>query len=318
MEIITEKDFQNKMDAEVAPILKKYRYSGYFSPDGKGNLYYERYMQGQAEKVIVMVHGFTESAEKYTEMIYYFFQDGYQVYIVDIRGHGRSVRENNDLSLVHIDNYERYITDLEYFVERIIKKEAPNIPIYLYGHSMGGGISAAFLEKNPDVFKKAILSSPMIRPATGSVPFSIACMIATIQVRRGKGKKYVVGQHEFCADETFENSASTSRERYEYYYRKKLKEKLFQTNGASYSWLREAARLSKFVLKKENCRKIHTEVLLFQAQQDDYVDRKAQERFVKQARNIQSVTMAGTKHEIYMSQDETMRTYIEQILAFLR
>lgn len=317
MEIIAEKDYSSRMETLVCPVLKKYKDSGYFNPDGTGKIYYESYLRERAVGVVLIVHGFTESAEKYPEMIYYFFQAGYTIYIPDIRGHGRSARFDDDLSMVHIDRYEHYISDLEYLIKEIIKKENPHLPIYLYGHSMGGGICAALLEKQPDMFAKAILSSPMIRPLTGRIPFFAARLIAGLFSGLGRGKCYIPGQHGFRGDERFEDSAAVSRERYEYYYRKKLKEKLFQTSGASYGWLREAAGLSAYIMKKKNCRKIRAKVLLFQAQQDDYVDRRMQSRFAKQAEDVRLLMLEGTKHEIYMSHDDTMQEYIERILTFL-
>lgn len=316
MEIIAEKGYRDRMEKAVVPFLKECRYCGFFSLDGQGDIYYERYLTERAVGVVVMVHGFSESAEKYVEMIYYFLQAGYQVYIMDVRGHGRSARSREDLSIVHIDCFERYLSDLEYLAAEIAAKENPELPLYLYGHSMGGGIAAAFLEKNPGVFRKAVLSSPMIRPLTGGIPFSVAYGIAAIQCRLGKGGCYVVGHHAFSGDETFEGSASVSEERYGYYARKRQSEKKFQTNGASYSWLREAARLSKYVLKKANCRKITAGVLVFQAEREEYVDKMAQETFVSRVENARLVPMAGTKHEIYMSGDGCMRLYLGEILAF--
>lgn len=317
MEIISEKDYQRRMDEEVVPVLERQRQSGWFHPEGTGRLYYERYGGRSGKGAVVIVHGFSESAEKYVELIYYFLQAGYRVYIYDQRGHGRSARAVEDLSLVHIDDYEQYLTDLACFAEKIVRKENEKLPLYLYGHSMGGGIGAAFLEQHPDVFRKAILSSPMIRPLTGEVPFGAAYLIAKAQARAGKGGQYVAGQHGFRADETFEDSAATSRQRYEYYYQKKQREKLFQTNGASYSWLKEAARMSKDVLKKGNCRKIRTEILLFQAGQDDFVEPGAQERFVSQVESARLIPVAGAKHEIYMGTDQVVQVYMEQILEFL-
>ena len=264
----------------------------------------------------MIVHGFSESAEKYVEMIYYFLQAEYQVYVCDVRGHGRSVRAVEDLSMIHIDHYEQYLSDLEYFVENIVRKEDQTFPVYLYAHSMGGGIGAAFLEQYPEVFSKAVLSSPMIRPQTGAVPFGAARFIAKTQVRAGKGRQYVMGQHGFRADETFENSAATSRARYDYYYQKKCAEKLFHTSGASYGWLCEAARLSGDILKKANCRKIQTPILLFQAEEDGFVDGKAQEKFARQVEAVRLERVIGAKHEIYMGMDHVLQTYMEQILEF--
>lgn len=178
-------------------------------------------------------------------------------------------------------------------------------------------MSAALLEKRPELFRKAILSSPMLRPKTGNIPFAIAYRVAALQVWLGQGKTYVAGHHEFRRNETFENSAATSKARYEFYYQERLKESLFQTSGASYGWLWEAAKLSKDVRKGSNCKRIHTKILLFQAQQDDYVDEKSQRRFARRARDVKLLVVKGTKHEIYMSDDETMRKYLGCIFTFL-
>lgn len=318
MELISEKGYRSSMDGEVVPFLQKDRYSGRFCSDGDEGLYYERYGGRSADGVVVIVHGFSESAEKYVEMIYYFRQAGYRVYLFDLRGHGRSARAVEDLSMVHIGRYEQYLSDLEYFVERIVRKENQGLPVFLYAHSMGGGIGAAFLEKHPETFSRAVLSSPMIRPQTGQVPFGAARLIAWVQVRAGKGKQYVAGHHGFRADETFEDSAATSQARYDYYYQKKCRERLFQTSGASYGWLSQAARMSCDMLKKANCRRIHTRILLFQAGEDGFVDGKAQERFVRQTEGAALVRIAGAKHEIYMGTDESMAAYVRQVLDFFR
>lgn len=318
MEMITEHTYRSRMDEAVMPFLEKCRNSGFFKPDGTGNIYFESYSAAQANAVVVLVHGFSESAEKYVEMIYYFLQAGYRVYIPELRGHGRSVRATEDLSMVHIRRYEQYLEDLLYFTENIIKKENPGMPYYLYAHSMGGGVGAAFLEKNPDVFQKAVLSSPMIRPLTGQVPFGAAYAIARLMAGVGKGMRYAAGQHAFRGDETFEGSAAVSRIRYEYYREKRIKEKLFQTSGASYTWLREAARMSADVLKKKNCRKIRAKVLVFRALQDDLVSGAAQEKFVRQVSGARLISVAETKHEIYMATDKVLQAYVSQILDFLQ
>lgn len=318
MEIISETDYQSRMGKEVVPFLKSRQYCGFFHPNDQGEIYYESYRQEDARGVVVMLHGFSESAEKYVEMIYYFLQAGYQVYIMDLRGHGRSVRSQADLSLVYIDRYEQYLTDLEYLATKVIAKEDRQLPFHLYAHSMGGGIGAAFLERNPEIFQNAVLSSPMIKPLTGGIPIAITRGIAGVQTALGKGKRYVPGHHPFRGDETFEDSAATSLKRYEYYAQKRQKEEKFQTCGASYSWLREAARLSNYILKKENCRKISRKILVFQAEQDDYVDNAAQELFVSRTKEARLVPMAGTKHEIYMGNDAHMQRYVDEIIAFFR
>lgn len=316
-EVFGEKEFRQKM-AEASLRLKEQRKTGWLEPKGGGKLYYESYQSPQASGVIVMVHGFTESAEKYQELVWYFVQGGFQVYLLDMRGHGRSARDTGgDLSLVHIDRYETYLEDVEALAE-LAKAENPALPLYLYGHSMGGGVSAALLERRPELFGKAVLSSPMIKPLTGGIPFFAARLIAGLMICVGKGKSYVQGQHGFQDNETFEESAATCRERYEYYAEKRSGEALFQNSGASYSWLYQAAKLSSFVLRPENCGKIKADILLFQADQESFVDKEAQNLFAERTPKTKLVFLPGTKHEIYMSDSSTVNAYLQQILSFFR
>ena len=53
-----------------------------------------------------------EFAEKYNEVAYRFLQEGYSVYVPEHRGHGYSGREVDDPELVHVQSYDRYVTDL--------------------------------------------------------------------------------------------------------------------------------------------------------------------------------------------------------------
>ena len=46
----------------------------------------------------------------------------------------------------------------------------PDAPLFLFGHSMGGCVSALFLEKYPDTFKAAVLTSPMLKMLFGTMP----------------------------------------------------------------------------------------------------------------------------------------------------
>lgn len=316
-DVIPQSRYDETMAETVIPFLQKTGSSGTFDRDQSGNMYYERYCPEQPVGVVVMVHGFTENAEKYREMVYYFVRAGYAVYIYDQRGHGRSVRTQQDLSLVHIEHYEEYLDDLAYIAD-MAAKEHPGLPLYLYAHSMGGGIGAAFLERRPEVFRKAVLTSPMIRPQTAGIPFCIARLIAIIMTGLGRGTKYVIGQRPFQNNETFEASAASCKERFEYYNRKRSKEKLFQNNGGSYRWLREATALSASVLKEKNCRKIRADVLVFQAQDEAFVDNAAMDLFAQRVDRIKLVKTTGTKHEIYLSSDAVMRDYVGEILEFLK
>ena len=101
-------------------------------------------------------HGFSEFAEKYNEVIYYFLQHGCSVYILEHRGHGYSEREVSDDQKVYIRDFEDYIKDLDCFMKKMnYRMERHRI---LFAHSMGGAVAARYIEEHPKVFERAILS----------------------------------------------------------------------------------------------------------------------------------------------------------------
>ncbi|MCD7765157.1 MAG: alpha/beta hydrolase [Lachnospiraceae bacterium] len=291
--------------------------------------------------IILISHGFTETADKYFEVIYEFLKAGYHVCIPEHCGHGRSYRlVEDDLSLVYTDSWQRYVDDLKFVALSARSHWSKDLPLFLFAHSMGGGVGAALAAKEPHLFQKVILSSPMIRPATGNVPWPLTKLIVSIMCAFGKEKSYVIGQHAYDGKETFKISFATSQARWAWYKEKTDKEPLFQTAGASYGWLREAIRLNQFLIN-DAWRQIAAPVLLIQATEETVVSKEQQEKFItklakvrKQSessskgagssdagqpadREVRFVRISGAKHEIFRSDDETFAKYLGGCLEFL-
>ena len=170
IELLGEDDFLEAMNGPC----KKWREScvkdGYFSSFDGTKIHYYYAVPESPKAVIVMFHGFCEFFGKYHEMAWYFYQKGYGFFFPEMRGHGLSGGKLPEKDLVHVRNYRQYVADMKIFFESIVKiKAAPNIPKLLFAHSMGGAIGALYLEKYPDDFKGAILSSPMLRLKTGGI-----------------------------------------------------------------------------------------------------------------------------------------------------
>lgn len=64
---------------------------------------------------------------------------------------------------------------------------------------MGGAIGGIAAAWEPDWFHKVILSSPMIRPLTGNVPWPAATGIALEKCILGKDEEYVAGKNHTMA-----------------------------------------------------------------------------------------------------------------------
>ena len=80
----------------VEPYLKQCQKYAYFHSYDGAAIFYQQYLAAGADTCIVISHGFSEFAEKYNEVIYYFLQQGCSVYILEHRGHGYSEREVSD------------------------------------------------------------------------------------------------------------------------------------------------------------------------------------------------------------------------------
>lgn len=317
--IIRDDLFSEIMSGTVEPFLAQCRVELQIPRDAGRSLYCVRYDAKDAKGTVVISHGFTETAEKYLEVIYYFVKNGYHVYQPEHCGHGRSYRLVDDLSLVHIDRYERYVHDL-LSVAEMAKEEHPGLPLFLFGHSMGGGIAAAVLSAQPDLFEKAVLSSPMIRPLTGTVPWLSAKLIARLLCITGRKKQYIPGGRPFDGKERFEDSASTCRERFEYYQKKRNAEPLYQMSTASCGWLNEAAKLNRYLMS-EGWKHIKIPILIFQAHDDMFVYAEEQDRFAEKIKSsgqtsVQIIRVAETKHEIFNSCNQTLVNYWDQVFRF--
>ena len=164
--IIHEEEYAEQMRMTVLPYLSaRCRETWIPCIQGKEKekrIHIKRYLADQPRGVAVISHGFSESARKYQEIIYYFLKEGYHVYLPEHCGHGLSYRFAEDPSLVHVDHWSRYSRDF-LRVSRLIRKAHRNLPMYLFAHSMGGAVAAIAAARDPYMYKKVILSSPMIR-----------------------------------------------------------------------------------------------------------------------------------------------------------
>lgn len=127
------------MDTVVRPYLAERMITEYCWREKGKKIFCARARADNPKGVAIISHGFTETIEKHLETIYYFLCGGYHVYMPEHCGHGRSYRlcGEGDLSLVHVDDYRRYVEDL-LFISRIAAREFSGLPLCVYGHSMGG------------------------------------------------------------------------------------------------------------------------------------------------------------------------------------
>lgn len=118
---------QERMQNGVEPYLAAHAEEFYWERESGHPIHVLRYRAFRPRGVVVISHGFTENAEKYKEIVYYFIKEHFHVYLPEHCGHGKSYRLVDDPSLVYVDSYHRYVEDL-LFVARKAKAEACGLP----------------------------------------------------------------------------------------------------------------------------------------------------------------------------------------------
>ena len=142
-------------------------------------------VESENPKGIVQIsHGMAENKERYLPLMEFFSEHGYTAVMHDHRGHGKSVRQQEDLGYFYNGKEKAIVEDLHQ-ITLWIKEEYPNLPVYLLGHSMGTLVARNYIKKYDNEIKKLILTGPPCKnPAV-----DIGLLLAKIQ-KKIKGDKY--------------------------------------------------------------------------------------------------------------------------------
>ena len=265
---------------------------------------------------VFIVHGFTENAFKYAELIWSLLHLHYSVVAYDQRGHGRSWRADGipDPSVTHVDSFSEYVEDLgiicAYYQDRI------PAPRFLFAHSMGGAVASLFLEKNADFFTAAVLSSPMIAPNIGGVPVALASVLACFAGLLGKQKKNPFFMKPYAGPEDFSTSCATDPERFAWYDAVKAARIEFRNSVPSYGWSNESIHVTEKILAPGAPERISCPVLLYSAENDSSVLPGPQQQFIDRVRKGKRILVKNARHEIYRSTNDILFPWWHDVLSF--
>lgn len=113
----------------------------------------------EAEGVIILVHSLGEHINRYNHWAKRFNNTGWAVVGFDLRGHGNSGGRRGNGS------YQAYLHDID-SVFNFVHKRFGDIPLVLYGHSMGGNLALGYqLTRKPDI-SRLIVTSPWLKLKT--------------------------------------------------------------------------------------------------------------------------------------------------------
>lgn len=118
---------------------------------------------------VLILHGMAEHAARYDRFAQFIRQHGWHVYAHDHRGHGQSISTATEVSdtlqghYADQDGWNKVLADVEAHVQ-LIKADHPELPVLVYGHSMGSLILQEYLIRHSSNIDGALMSGSNGKP----------------------------------------------------------------------------------------------------------------------------------------------------------
>jgi len=125
--------------------------------DNGNEIYAVEWPAREARAVIGLIHGVGEHCRRYDDMAEWYNQHHIAVVGYDRQGFGRSEGRKG-----YAEDYKEYIDEIARLLVAC-ERRYPDLPVFLYGHSMGGHLLLRYLiRRNPNI-SGAVVSAPHIR-----------------------------------------------------------------------------------------------------------------------------------------------------------
>jgi alpha-beta hydrolase superfamily lysophospholipase len=109
--------------------------------------------------VIALVHGQGEHIGRYASLAGWYNAHDVTLTGFDQQGYGKSEGKRG-----HAESLDVLLDDIGQFLGNT-RKQYPNVPIFLYGHSLGGGLVLHYVLRRDPLLDGLIVTSPLIRLA---------------------------------------------------------------------------------------------------------------------------------------------------------
>ena len=314
LHIIPEEEFPSAI-SQIEEELSHIRREGYFAGEGGAKLYYEYFPARDPVGSVVVVHGLSEFTKKYYEIALYFLNQGYNVFLYDQRGHGKSHREVDRPELIHINSFDQLVADLDEYIETVVRPASP-VPLYLYAHSMGGAVGILYLTKHGHKLKKAVLTSPLLVPRMNDFPvwpFLIGTAVG--QLFRGSKAKFLLSG-EYEVGKPYPPIPGDSPNRAQYCRAHREREPLYRSTPMTVGCARSTLKLRRRLLSKQVTEAIKIPTLMLCADTDALVRTKYQGQFAKQCASCTHEILQGANHALHTDSNEILEQALTRVLSF--
>ena len=141
---------------------------------------------GKPRAVVYLVHGLCGCKERFLPFIDYLNSNGFACVASDLRGHGSSIRNENDRGYMYNGGAKAVVADVDSVVDHIYER-FDGMPLFMLGHSMGSLAVRAYAKFHDCRLDALIVcGSPSLNPFT-----SLAYTALNLWCLSGGGRRRV-------------------------------------------------------------------------------------------------------------------------------
>ncbi len=138
----------------------------------------------EIKAIVEIAHGMNEHKERYIDFMKFLAKNGYASFIHDHRGHGKSIKNNNDLGYFYEENASYVVEDLHQ-INEYLKNKFKDKKIILFGHSMGSMIVRKYISKYAHTIDGLIVCGSPSKNDASKLGLNVVKLLKSI-----KGERY--------------------------------------------------------------------------------------------------------------------------------
>lgn len=331
-------DYRQYYHNDVLPYFNHGEFSTFVGTDAI-SIAYAKFEVDNEKGALVILHGLNETYNKYAELIYDLRDTGYSIYIMEHRGHGHSGRildgSDKERRKIYIRDFDDYINDVKIFYDAVVNA-TPHEKHLIFAHSVGGNVATQYIQRYPQDFEGAVLSSPMMQVLT-THPFSVSetlgYSVSKALVSAGQGKAYALDMQEpavlidSTSPDKFEHELLTkSWKRWQVYNEVIEQQPELIAGGPGATWgvtnqfAKESYEATFKARSAVEAAKIAIPVLMFRSGDDRIVGAKGFDLLQQNAVNAPTfdvVEFPDAYHESYMERDFIRDVVVGRTKEFL-
>jgi len=267
--------------------------------------------------VLLVLTGWSESAERYCEILFDFKPLFSHMIVIDHRSQGSAKKLEHLKS--HIESCLIFFEEAAQVLDEVALPLLKGKQLVVYGFSMGGLVAVRLAMRRADVIDGLILLAPAFAPVTGYPPLVMRVILGLAKLL-GYGQSFVPG-HPAGSDHALlmppHSRLSSSVSRLKFWEKLRLRNPSHIVNGMSVSHLNEL--VSKRFDTPNEFEKVKISALVISAGREQYVVNDAIFAFVEHAgpAQVRHVHFNDARHELLQERDAIRMEILLEVKKFV-